>query len=250
MSATITNGLTKTGIDIENGKIQMQADHFALLNNAGERTLDVDSEGNVGVGSVKTYNSSGKLATSLNADNDGALCTYYPSGALMVRYGAMIYNGMMTVVQYFAEDGTLLKALTASSNDATIEWEVFNMLYSADGYPRNHVNAYQSTDMTTVYRFNEKWYVTRGNDYDSNLLTGYFWAARVAEDGEIEKGDPVNVRRKVAYIEKGVVKAFVWVSMGVADYADFNNPESDVNSTDITNDHMNDVSKVMFGALE
>ena len=74
-SATLTEDrsvearLLDTGIDIRHREVDITADRFTLRNNAGERSMDVDSDGNVVARSLQSVSRDGKLTVTVR---DGA----------------------------------------------------------------------------------------------------------------------------------------------------------------------------------
>ena len=61
--------LLDTGIDIRHREVDITADRFTLRNNAGERSMDVDSDGNVVARSLQSVSRDGKLTVTVR---DGA----------------------------------------------------------------------------------------------------------------------------------------------------------------------------------
>lgn len=77
-----SGNLKRTGIDIENGKVDVRADDFTVRNNKGEQTLGVDSDGNFEVsGTIKAYNLYRNLCiiTGWQSEYTGSQSIYYSS---------------------------------------------------------------------------------------------------------------------------------------------------------------------------
>lgn len=90
--ADVSSGaLLATGIDIKNKTIDMTADRFTLRNNAGERSMDVDSDGNVVARSLKSVSKDGMLTAVIK---DGAF------NAKNAMSGASAFFGLVDGLPY------------------------------------------------------------------------------------------------------------------------------------------------------
>lgn len=67
----IVDGLTKTGIDITDGKIEATADQFSWKNSDGDQTMAVDADGNLTINNViaNGIKAEGGTFTDINAEN-------------------------------------------------------------------------------------------------------------------------------------------------------------------------------------
>ncbi len=96
ISQDMDDGLRRTGIDIEDGKISLQADQFEVRNNDGEITAEINSDGELEVnsgifsGKIMAVWPNGKPRITLNYDPSNPLSEYsgwltywYPSGRKM-----------------------------------------------------------------------------------------------------------------------------------------------------------------------
>lgn len=86
-----SRALLATGIDIKNKTIDMTADRFTLRNNAGERSMDVDSDGNVVARSLKSVSKDGMLTAVIK---DGAF------NAKNAMSGASAFFGLVDGLPY------------------------------------------------------------------------------------------------------------------------------------------------------
>lgn len=86
-----SRALEATGIDIKNKTIDMTADRFTLRNNAGERSMDVDSDGNVVARSLKSVSKDGMLTAVIK---DGAF------NAKNAMSGASAFFGLVDGLPY------------------------------------------------------------------------------------------------------------------------------------------------------
>ena len=106
-------GLKRTGIDIENGRIDVQADDFILRNNAGDQTIGADAGGNLFLKGALMHH---KVMTSgATASEQGRkLFTMYDSDGLEVPIG----NTVKTVVRIALDCDTFI--LTGVKRDYTV----------------------------------------------------------------------------------------------------------------------------------
>lgn len=91
--ADMNDGLKRTGIDIEAGKIDMTADNFTLRNNAGEQTMGVDENGNVEVsGTIKAENFYHKCVTFWPTENYSPMQRQYMGANSNIFVHGRIYD--------------------------------------------------------------------------------------------------------------------------------------------------------------
>lgn len=88
---SLAQRLYATGINITDGSIDMTADKFTLRNNKGERSFDVDAEGNLEARSLRSVNADGSLVVTVadgvlraTAADNGASVTIGLEGGLPV----------------------------------------------------------------------------------------------------------------------------------------------------------------------
>lgn len=86
-----SRALEATGIDIKNKTIDMTADKFTLRNNHGEKSFDVDEDGNLEARSLKSVSKDGSLTAIIK---DGAFT------ALSGRSGATAFFGLIDGLPY------------------------------------------------------------------------------------------------------------------------------------------------------
>lgn len=86
-----SRALLATGIDITNGAIDMTADKFTLRNNHGEKSFDVDEDGNLEARSLKSVSKDGLLTAIIK---DGAFT------ALSGLSGATAFFGLIDGLPY------------------------------------------------------------------------------------------------------------------------------------------------------
>ena len=86
-----SRALLATGIDITNGAIDMTADKFTLRNNHGEKSFDVDEDGNLEARSLKSVSKDGLLTAIIK---DGAFT------ALRGLSGATAFFGLIDGLPY------------------------------------------------------------------------------------------------------------------------------------------------------
>lgn len=86
-----SRALLATGIDIKNGTIDMTADKFTLRNNHGEKSFDVDEDGNLEARSLKSVSKDGLLTAIIK---DGAFT------ALSGLSGATAFFGLIDGLPY------------------------------------------------------------------------------------------------------------------------------------------------------
>lgn len=92
------NALEETGIFLNKRKIQLKSDTVEVVNNNGETTLLLDSEGLLNTNlinarSISAGNSAGQMVMSLNANDDKAYKLYHENG-----------NPMLVIGQHTTED--------------------------------------------------------------------------------------------------------------------------------------------------
>lgn len=114
----VKNGLTKTGIDIENKKIEVTADNFIVRNNEGKQTAGVDRFGNLSANTIMTRFANGKLAITANqsvidvesnqVSTDRMLKFYYDNDNNNIQFEIGWDATTSTLMRYYTTDGTLL----------------------------------------------------------------------------------------------------------------------------------------------
>lgn len=114
----VKNGLTETGIDIENKKIEVTADNFIVRNNEGKQTAGVDRFGNLSANTIMTRFANGKLAITANqsvidvesnqVSTDRMLKFYYDNDNNNIQFEIGWDATTSTLMRYYTTDGTLL----------------------------------------------------------------------------------------------------------------------------------------------
>lgn len=108
-----SRALLATGIDITNGAIDMTADKFTLRNNHGEKSFDVDEDGNLEARSLKSVSKDGLLTAIIK---DGAFT------ALSGLSGATAFFGLidgLPYLQFTNAAGVVCYAIGPSSGQVT-----------------------------------------------------------------------------------------------------------------------------------
>lgn len=108
-----SRALEATGIDIKNKTIDMTADKFTLRNNHGEKSFDVDEDGNLEARSLKSVSKDGSLTAIIK---DGAFT------ALSGRSGATAFFGLidgLPYLQFTNAAGVVCYAIGPSGGQAT-----------------------------------------------------------------------------------------------------------------------------------
>lgn len=108
-----SRALLATGIDIKNKTIDMTADKFTLRNNHGEKSFDVDEDGNLEARSLKSVSKDGSLTAIIK---DGAFT------ALSGLSGATAFFGLidgLPYLQFTNAAGVVCYAIGPSGGQAT-----------------------------------------------------------------------------------------------------------------------------------
>lgn len=189
--ADVSSGaLLATGIDIKNKTIDMTADRFTLRNNAGERSMDVDSDGNVVARSLKSVSKDGMLTAvikdgAFNAKNemsgasafigliDGLPYLQFTNAAGVVTYAIGATGGRAF--------GSVKLSLTAcnmwlSVADNPVSSDSWLITYGGSITLKNlgqeTLSVYKSKLITTIDGFSEKLTPTPSNDSFTMGVTG------------------------------------------------------------------------------
>ena len=189
--ADVSSGaLLATGIDIKNKTIDMTADRFTLRNNAGERSMDVDSDGNVVARSLKSVSKDGMLTAvikdgAFNAKNemsgasafigliDGLPYLQFTNAAGVVTYAIGATGGRAF--------GSVKLSLTAcdmwsSVADNPVSSDSWLITYGGTITLKNlgqeTLSVYKSKLITTIDGFSEKLTPTPSNDSFTMGVTG------------------------------------------------------------------------------
>ena len=189
--ADVSSGaLLATGIDIKNKTIDMTADRFTLRNNAGERSMDVDSDGNVVARSLKSVSKDGMLTAvikdgAFNAKNemsgasafigliDGLPYLQFTNAAGVVTYAIGATGGRAF--------GSVKLSLTAcdmwsSVADNPVSSDSWLITYGGTITLKNlgqeTLSVYKSKLITTIDGFSKKLTPTPSNDSFTMGVTG------------------------------------------------------------------------------
>lgn len=189
--ADVSSGaLLATGIDIKNKTIDMTADRFTLRNNAGERSMDVDSDGNVVARSLKSVSKDGMLTAvikdgAFNAKNamsgasaffgliDGLPYLQFTNAAGIVTYAIGATGGKAF--------GSVKLSLTAcnmwsSVADNPVSSDSWLITYGGSITLKNlgqeTLSVYKSKLITTIDGFSKKLTPTPSNDSFTMGVTG------------------------------------------------------------------------------
>lgn len=189
--ADVSSGaLLATGIDIKNKTIDMTADRFTLRNNAGERSMDVDSDGNVVARSLKSVSKDGMLTAVIK---DGAF------NAKNAMSGASAFFGLvdgLPYLQFTNAAGVVTYAIGATGGRAfgsvKLSLTACNMWLSVADNPvssdswlityggtitlknlgQETLSVYKSKLITTIDGFSKKLTPTPSNDSFTMGVTG------------------------------------------------------------------------------
>lgn len=189
--ADVSSGaLLATGIDIKNRTIDMTADRFTLRNNAGERSMDVDSDGNVVARSLKSVSKDGMLTAVIK---DGAF------NAKNAMSGASAFFGLvdgLPYLQFTNAAGVVTYAIGATGGRAfgsvKLSLTACNMWSSVADNPvssdswlityggtitlknlgQETLSVYKSKLITTIDGFSKKLTPTPSNDSFTMGVTG------------------------------------------------------------------------------
>ena len=108
--SSVISGLSRTGIDIENGKITLQSDNLECKNNNNEKTMWLDSHGNMTIRGIlnnaitEIGNGSDlliKASDTQEGDYEGDNAILWECGGLQ---GAEIYSGLSPNYDYYTID--------------------------------------------------------------------------------------------------------------------------------------------------
>lgn len=185
-----SRALLATGIDITNGAIDMTADKFTLRNNHGEKSFDVDEDGNLEARSLKSVSKDGLLTAvikdgAFNAKNemsgasafigliDGLPYLQFTNAAGVVTYAIGATGGRAF--------GSVKLSLTAcnmwlSVADNPVSSDSWLITYGGSITLKNlgqeTLSVYKSKLITTIDGFSKKLTPTPSNDSFTMGVTG------------------------------------------------------------------------------
>ena len=185
-----SRALLATGIDITNGAIDMTADKFTLRNNHGEKSFDVDEDGNLEARSLKSVSKDGLLTAvikdgAFNAKNemsgasafigliDGLPYLQFTNAAGVVTYAIGATGGRAF--------GSVKLSLTAcnmwlSVADNPVSSDSWLITYGGSITLKNlgqeTLSVYKSKLITTIDGFSKKLTPTPSNDSFTMGITG------------------------------------------------------------------------------
>lgn len=185
-----SRALLATGIDITNGAIDMTADKFTLRNNHGEKSFDVDEDGNLEARSLKSVSKDGLLTAvikdgAFNAKNemsgasafigliDGLPYLQFTNAAGVVTYAIGATGGRAF--------GSVKLSLTAcnmwsSITDNPVSSDSWLITYGGRITLKNlgqeTLSVYKSKLITTIDGFSKKLTPTPSNDSFTMGVTG------------------------------------------------------------------------------
>ena len=111
----VKNGLSATGINIQDKEIVVTSDNFLVKNNANKVTSAIDKDGNFKSSSLSALDDNGLLAMSANLSNDKSLKWYYENGNIRMDIG---WNGD-SLIRYYDEEGVMLWKIGSEKGFAT-----------------------------------------------------------------------------------------------------------------------------------
>lgn len=185
-----SRALLATGIDITNGAIDMTADKFTLRNNHGEKSFDVDEDGNLEARSLKSVSKDGLLTAVIK---DGAF------NAKNEMSGASVFIGLidgLPYLQFTNAAGIVTYAIGATGGKAfgsvKLTLAACNMWSSVADNPvssdswlityggsitlknlgQETLSVYKSKLITTIDGFSKKLTPTPSNDSFTMDVTG------------------------------------------------------------------------------
>ena len=207
--------LLDTGIDIEQGKVEVTADNFNIRNNDGDLTFTLDKDGKVTMRHVSLGGMLSKTAVEINGDGDAAECfvsdefdsSSYPGVKCYLypivnnMYGIYRIKGSTTIPFGYAYSGQVRGALAMPSFDRDE-----NGAYYYDGWDPKKTEAEMAEDImairclvgNTVMVYNESakdvivkgWSPTYKEIVDKiPLSSGNKAAARASSQGNAVTGD-------------------------------------------------------------
>ena len=102
INLSIRNGLTQTGIDITNKKIDVKADNFTIKNNAGKKVLGTNADGDLEVeGTIKAKNFFHRVCIAMKIDNSaGDYSVKYTASAALYITNATTFKNDTNVSGY------------------------------------------------------------------------------------------------------------------------------------------------------
>ena len=165
------------------GNISLVGSSLKILDAENNVVSFFDSDGHISASLINVKSvecrdtSSDTLLSGINREGDGAFCIYYPSGAIMMRYGYdKAADGIESVVQHYMEDGTKDWVISPNGSIMAAQWTTANY-WSIEDFDKRP-DYYKATS-TPIYTLTANgagtiFYYSEPNT--TKLFTGTLWA--------------------------------------------------------------------------
>ena len=205
---SIKEGLSATGINIQDKKIEVRANQFQVLNNQDQVTAEVDAQGRLT--SNVFIAKAGMPLTTINENLDGYARFYYPNTSnVCIEIGWD--EAQSSLIRVYDKDGSPLWKLGSSASflePSFVEWNEVGLYKLYDNYDVavNQITNFSTFTLSTFYQHNfvnQKPIVYTNRDDETSTINGYY--TNMSEPLRADVAESKKWYRNLSYYENGVL---------------------------------------------
>lgn len=206
---SIKEGLSATGINIQDKKIEVRANQFQVLNNQDQVTAEVDAQGRLT--SNVFIAKAGMPLTTINENLDGYARFYYPNTSnVCIEIGWD--EAQSSLIRVYGKDGTPLWKL--GTDQAFLkpdfqEWSEVKLRFISNDYQTAYNTIYGNMlnlTLDTYYQHNfvnQKAIVYTNRNDETSTINGYY--TYMSEPLRADVAESKKWYRTLSYYENGVL---------------------------------------------
>lgn len=206
--ANVKEGLSATGINIQDKKIEVRANQFQVLNNQDQVTAEVDAQGRLT--SNVFIAKAGMPLTTINENLDGYARFYYPNTSnVCIEIGWD--EAQSSLIRVYDKDGSPLWKLGSSASflePSFVEWNEVGLYKLYDNYDVavNQITNFSTFTLSTFYQHNfvnQKAIVYTNRNDETSTINGYY--TNMSEPLRADVAESKKWYRILLYYENGVL---------------------------------------------
>ena len=207
--ANVKEGLSATGINIQDKKIEVRANQFQVLNNQDQVTAEVDAQGRLT--SNVFIAKAGMPLTTINENLDGYARFYYPNTSnVCIEIGWD--EAQSSLIRVYDKDGSPLWKLGSSASflePSFVEWNEVELYKLYDNYDAavNQITNFSTFTLSTFYQHNfvnQKAIVYTNRNDETSTINGYY--TYMSEPLRADVAESKKWYRTLLYYENGVLE--------------------------------------------